>query len=135
MGDRIRGQGTDDDPLRKDLLSMVSIGKKVGGKKLNCCEWLESFHFSSQKELLFVRKDGICCSAIPSRLQLHLSECNLWYMYKTLKRIYVAQFLMQNRIWSQGAFAIVSLRGNHTKYFLFSESMEFIKTIAVSSEI
>ena len=28
MGDGIRGQGTDDDPLRKDLLSTGSLVKK-----------------------------------------------------------------------------------------------------------
>ena len=40
MGDGIRGQGTDDDPLRKDLQSKASLVKKVSGKNLNCCyEW------------------------------------------------------------------------------------------------
>ena len=83
MGDGIRGQGTDDDPLRKDLLSTVSSVKKklveniqtaANGKKVSIFPLRKKENFYSL--LSFIRKDGICCSAIPSRLLLHLSKCN-----------------------------------------------------------
>ena len=83
MGDGIRGQGTDDDPLRKDLLSMASFVKKKSWWKIfKLLRMVRKFPFSPLERknfyslLSFIRKDRICCSAIPSRLLLHLSKCN-----------------------------------------------------------
>ena len=51
---------------------------------------------------------------------------NAIFDIQTLKRSYVAQFSKPDRIWSQGTFATVLLRGEHTKDFLYNGSTYMI---------